>query len=848
MLGFEREMRIHRAHVESQEVTMLGPAVDGSYRVRGASGASYFVDVADRSELHDSCTCPDFLTGEIGICKHLAAVHRALREQPAFRRAYAALGVSPSRPTLTVSARGGLALQLAGPAIRRFARRLRLRANDAGVVTGADGLELPPPAAGGAERVVYAVLPAVKLLASRAAARRRASEVERALESGELGVDLLREPLFPYQLAGVAHLVRNGRALLADDMGLGKTVQSIAACELLRRRGEARRILVVAPASLKEQWAREIARYTGETAVVVGGNLASRRRALGSDAAYTIINYELTWRDLSILQNLGADVMVLDEAQRAKNFRTKTAATLRALESRFLFVLTGTPIENRLDDLYALLQLVDPALLGPLWRFNLDFQVQNARGKVTGYKNLSALRARVAPVVLRRRKEEVLGQLPPLTLQARYVPLDEAQTELEAHFRTEASKLMATAERRALRKEEQERLMMLLLKARQACDAARLCDPALDQPSSPKLDEFTELVREITEQGASKILVFSEWTEMLKLAAECLDTLSVQHLTLHGGVPADKRPALLDRFRNDAAVRVLLSTDAGGVGLNLQVATYVIHLDLPWNPGKLDQRIARAHRLGQTRGVTVTYLCAESGIERGIEGTLDVKRALRHAALDSESETEQMEAPSFVAFIRTLRQVIEDVDGPSGVSPTGEESRAVADPLPASIAAEAVAPATGEIAVAPKGPASSAAPSDGDPQGLGAGSRTPLFVQDRLRLAKVVLAAGFPADAVRAAYDALAGLLRHLLGVEGALGHATLVARLYGELIPSGKVPMALHVALSRAHDLTLLDGEGVRLDSALAGEVVAEVESWLHRGYTPVVEIRESRPASPPN
>jgi SNF2 family DNA or RNA helicase len=286
---------------------------------------------------------------------------------------------------------------------------------------------------------------------------------------------------------------------------------------------------------------------------------------------------------------------------------------------------SSAPTRNRLDDLQGLLQLVDPAVLGPLWKFNVDFHERDERGKVVGYRDLGALRARVGSVVLRRRKEEVLSQLPALTEQTRYVPLSEEQKELDESYRRTAAQLMKQAERRALSPAEQKRLLAALLKARQACNAAVLCDPRAASGSG-KLDELAALVSEIASQGTSKALVFSEWTQMLKLAAARLDEEGIGHLMLHGGVPSDKRGALLDRFRNDAEVVVLLST--------------------------------RAHRVGQTRGVSVTYLCAESGIERGIEGTLAGKRAVRGAAVDPDSDVETLEAPSFSTFLAQARGLL----------------------------------------------------------------------------------------------------------------------------------------------------------------------------------------------
>lgn len=664
---FERAVRAHRADTEAFVVEALEGRVDGAYRVRGESGNDYYVDVIDGGGQNDTCTCPDFLTNDLGTCKHAEATRRALAGRRAWRALYARLPAESEVTTVGVrfAEPGRAAPALLGPLSRRVLARGGLVLDAAGwVEPGASGV-LRPGRAGPALRITYAAPLAYERWRQVRALRARRAAVEAAIKRGRLGVDVLRSVLFPYQRDGVAHLVAAGRGLLADDMGLGKTVQAIAACEVLRARGEASRVLIVAPTSLKHQWAAEIERHAGERAVIVGGEGRARADAFRSDAPYKILNYELTWRELQRLQGLDADVLVLDEAQRAKNFRTKTATTLRAVPSRYLFVLTGTPVENRLDDLYALLQLADPALLGPLWRFNRDFHEQNERGRVTGYKNLSRLRERIAPFVLRRRKEAVLDQLPPLTEQYRYVPLDPRQAELEQGLRSDAARILAIAERRPLSKDERERLMKILLKARQACNALELADPDRGEQASPKLDEFESFVAELAAQGSSKLLVFSEWVGMLRLASARLAALGIGHLLFHGGVPAEKRGALLDRFRQAPDLRVLLCSDAGGVGLNLQVATYVVHLDLPWNPARLDQRTARAHRLGQTRGVSVTYLCAESGIERGIAAALDGKRAVRSAALDPDSQVEALVAPSFSLFAQQLRATLasaRDVD------------------------------------------------------------------------------------------------------------------------------------------------------------------------------------------
>lgn len=848
VLRFERAVRVHRAYSEPFEIVPIDGRVDGAYRVTGSSGSTYHVDLVDRSGAHDACSCADFLTNNLGTCKHLEAVRRAVARVARLARAFKALPERPGSPVLTVRGDGVMELHALG---RWSDRKLASLGLERTHTLGAGPVQ--PSTALGARlspgwneelRVVYAAPVAAQQLRRKLDLEVRRKSIALALARGTLSLDVLSEPLFPYQREGAAHLLKAGRALLADDMGLGKTAQAIAACELLRARGEATRILIVTLASLKHQWAREIQRFAGVQAAVVGGNPVARRHALQSDAPYKILNYELTWRELMNLKSLDADVVVYDEAQRAKNFRTKTARTIQHIPSRFVFLLTGTPVENRLDDLYALTQIADPGVFGPLWKFNMEFHQQSDTGKVVSYKNLAELRERIEPIVLRRRKEDVLTQLPSLTEQTRYTPLTAAQRELELDYRQKAAQLMAQASRRGLTKQEQDRLMMLMLKARQACNASELCDPK--RRGSPKLDEFTALISEIVAQGTSKILVFSEWVEMLKLAGQRLDAAGIGHAMLHGGVPTDKRPALLDRFRESDDVRVLLSTEAGGVGLNLQVASYVIHLDLPWNPARLDQRTSRAHRMGQTRGVSAIYLCAEEGIERAIEQTLAGKRAVRSAALDADSVVDTLESPTFTLFLREMCEVLETCDGPGVQSDmdiddtleaeSAETLRLVESTIPPALPGAAVQTAsdraTGESLVVAKNSRALLA-SDCEPEPSAPVARLSRcgsgYARNRLALARVVLQAGFPADAVQAAYEALAAAIGGLLA-EPPAEHSSLVAAIFRELLPHGRLPVGAHGSLARLHDLTSLGAHGVEVDAALAQAAVLEAADWIAR------------------
>ncbi|MCU0777076.1 MAG: SNF2-related protein, partial [Akkermansiaceae bacterium] len=222
------------------------------------------------------------------------------------------------------------------------------------------------------------------------------------------------------------HLAFGERVLLADEMGLGKTIQAIAACALLHHLGKARRVLVVTPASLKTEWEEQIRRFTTLTQRLVFGPRAVRSSyyADSNPPFFTIVNYEQVVTDtLDINARLKPDIVVLDEAQRIKNWATKTARAVKRLQSRHAFVLTGTPIENRIDELYSIADFLDPALFGPLFRFNREFYQFDEKGRPKEYQNLPALRERVRPILLRRRKHHVETELPDRTDRNHFIKL-----------------------------------------------------------------------------------------------------------------------------------------------------------------------------------------------------------------------------------------------------------------------------------------------------------------------------------------------------------------------------------------------------------------------------------------
>ena len=646
----------------------------GDYRVTSSSGSSYVVEIRSFGEQINSCECRDYRVNRLGTCKHVEGLVHRLRGDRAVR---VRARQSSDRIEIFVDERSGRTVRMTTPAElardrpkllqeveRRYANLRRgsqraLRALEELARSHSDSLRV-------SRRLAHWV-------GARRAVRRRRREYDRfrASLTADGARELLKQPLLPYQVDGVLHLVFRERALLADDMGLGKTVQAIAACALLRKLRGIERVLVVSPASLKAEWEEQIARFSALPARVVAGNRIVRRAAYRSRTFFTLCNYEQILGDGDdLLDLLQPEVVILDEAQRIKNWQTKTANAVKRLHSRYAFVLTGTPLENRIDEIYSIAQFLDPELLGPLFRFNRDFYQLDAKGRPNGYRNLEELADRIAPVMLRRRKEEVERQLPSRMTKTFFVPMTDTQLSVYEDYEYRARRLAAIAQRRPLTKEEFQRLQMFLACMRMVCDTPTILDG--ERHECPKLDEIERLLPELLSDPQRKILIFSEWVRMLELVRDCAVAAGVEFAWHTGSVPQVRRRAEIHRFREDPECRLFLSSESGGVGLNLQAADTVINLDQPWNPARLEQRIARAWRKHQTRPVTVINLVSEKTIEHRMLGLLDAKRALAEGVIDRRGDLSAIRMPTGrAAFMERLNAVL-DTGGEREAAATAE--------------------------------------------------------------------------------------------------------------------------------------------------------------------------------
>ena len=629
----------------------------GDYLITSSSGADYTVEIRSFGTRNNSCECRDHLTNGLGTCKHIEAALRKLDP----RGGRARRGEASGRIEVYVDRGGELGLTVSAPAPKPplvdEANQLciRLRNGSADACTTLRDLAKAHPDQIRVSRQVEG------WAAARSARRRRRRDqarFEADLRSGAATMDILKHPLLPYQVEGALQLAFGERVLLADDMGLGKTVQAIAACALLAKLRGVQRVLVVSPASLKEEWREQIAKFSDLEATLVFGNPSERRRAYARHTFFTLCNYEQVIADGPDLPRiLRPEVVILDEAQRIKNWRTQTAAAVKKLDSPYAFVLTGTPLENRIDEIYSIVQFLDPGLLGPLFRFNRDFYELDERGRAIGYRNLDELAGRLSSVMLRRRKEEVDSELPSRSVKTFFVRMTDAQQAFYDDYERLVGRLAALSARRPLTKEEFERLQLYLACMRMVCDTPAILEEG--EFECPKLDEIRQLFPDLLAQPSRKVIVFSEWIRMLDLVRDYAVEQNIEFAWHTGQVPQQRRRNEIRRFREDPDCRLFLSSESGGVGLNLQVADTVVNLDLPWNPARLEQRIARAWRKYQTRPVTVINLVSEDTIEHRMLGLIDQKRALAEGVLDGRGDLTTIKLPSGrAAFMERLDAVL----------------------------------------------------------------------------------------------------------------------------------------------------------------------------------------------
>jgi SNF2 family DNA or RNA helicase len=647
------------------------------------SKSSYRVAIRGLGPGGNFCSCPDYSTSELGTCKHIEFTLAQLQKKRGAKTAFAR-GYQPAFSELylrnddkrRVHFRAGAdcptAVKEAAAALFDFDRDGMLPDDRFG--------ELEPFVAmasrSGHEFRAYD--DTLDFIAGKRDAERRASKLDQLYPQGAADPrlqTLLKAPLYVYQAEGALFAVRAGRALIGDDMGLGKTIQAIAATEILARHFGVSKVLVICPTSLKYQWQSEIMRFSGrqgeQAARVINGGRAQRQKDYVLDDFCKITNYEKLKSDLDLIGAWAPELVIVDEAQRVKNWNTIAARALKRVDSPYAIVLTGTPLENKLEELISIVQFVDQHRLGPTWKLLHEHQVKDEAGRVTGYTGLEKIGQTLAPVMIRRRKSEVLRQLPSRTDQNLLVPMTEMQMLYHQENADVVAKIVQRWRKtRFLSDKDQRRMTCALQNMRMSCNSTYLLDQETDH--GVKADELAALFEDLFTEPDAKAVVFSQWTRTHDILIHRLEARELGYVSFHGGVPSDKRPALVERFRDDPSCRVFLSTDAGSTGLNLQHASTLVNMDLPWNPAILEQRIARIHRMGQKRPVRIINFVAKGTIEEGMLSVLAFKRSLSAGILDGGSSEISLGGSRLSRFMKDVENVTGRMGEGEAVAPAEE--------------------------------------------------------------------------------------------------------------------------------------------------------------------------------
>jgi hypothetical protein len=507
---------------------------------------------------------------------------------------------------------------------------------------------------------------------------------------------LLSVSLYPYQKEGIRYAFERGRSIIADEMGLGKTIQAIGTAELLRREGLAEQVLIVCPTSLKYQWQREIERFVKSVdadsksapceseganplqqhplTLVIEGNPLKRKEQYASDVPYKIVSYNCMSNDVKMWGSLQTELLIMDEVQRLKNWKTQISMAARKVYSDYAVILSGTPLENKLEELYSVMEFADNYCLGPYWRFRAESIVTDDGGKVIGYKNLNKVGEVARERLIRRTKKQVALQMPKRTDQNLFVPMTKEQMSIHEEYKQSVANLVYKWRKmHFLTEKDRQRLLQFLSMMRMVCDSTYI----LDQKSryDTKVAETMSILQSVFDNGDEKVVIFSQWERMTRLIAYELDKMGVGYEYLHGGVPSVKRRDLINNFTDNPDSRVFLSTDAGSTGLNLQAGSIMINIDLPWNPAVLEQRIARIYRLGQERNVQVINLVSRGTIEEGMLGKLRFKTAMFEGVLDNGEDTIFLgNETKFTAMMDTLGEVLDEEKQQTTVVPVDAET------------------------------------------------------------------------------------------------------------------------------------------------------------------------------
>jgi len=644
--------------LKAKYVIKFADNIFGEHLLTTDKGANYKVTLRDFENETGYIDNPDLKTNKLGTTKHIMFAFTALKSQPEIYE-----GLSKTYPFVEIYLdplnNYCITWHYPHPLKPKIAELITKYFGDKSHIDDDKVKDFLNFIVAAREHTIILIRPEVEEKVKKSWDREM---LELAQKEEQLDFSVMKTTLFPYQQQGVAFAAFKSGAIIADEMGLGKTIQAITTAVMKKKLFNFRRTLIVCPASLKEQWKQEIEKFSHEKAVIADG-LPKQRAEIyrESDAYFIIVNYETVMRDWLEMNRMETDFIILDEAQKIKNFSTITAQSIKMLEKKHALVITGTPIENRLIDLYSVVQFIDPQFLAPLWEFSYQhcYFDESKADKITGYYNLQQLNERLKPLLIRREKRRVIKDLPQVT----EITVPVAMTvEQEAYHSDYARGISFIIRKKFISPFDLQKLMLLMSNMRMVCDSTFLIDK--ESHFSPKLHELKHILLEKLDlkNNKNKVIIFSEWVTMLHLIGKMLHECGIGYAQLSGQVAIKNRDKLVKKFESEPDCQVFLSTEAGGAGLNLQVADTVINFELPWNPAKKNQRIGRIDRLGQlSKNLTVINLITKNSIETKIASGLTLKQSLFDGVLNNENGPDVVDfsASGKAQFLKELEGIME---------------------------------------------------------------------------------------------------------------------------------------------------------------------------------------------
>lgn len=667
--------RRHASAKNEKFQIVQGETYKGEHLLINAIGKQFVVTMHDPISGKGHCSCSDFCSNRLGICKHIIYVNTHLKKQKKFSSKVK----NEKFPFVHVYWDS-----IAGKPIFFYDRELPadLKKNFSAYFNE-EGL-FKKDKLSDLYHLVSRVIENKNVKVDGYVLQRINNvlfekEIQGIRESIVPDLSCINASLYPYQREGVSSALLKRSVILADEMGLGKTLQAVTLAILKKELFNFNKVLIITPASLKEQWRLEIERFTHEKVIVISGTKNERQEIYKKNQDFfKITNYEAVLRDILAIRRFNPDLVILDEAQRIKNFETKTSDAVKSIPHKQSIVITGTPLENKLEDLYSIVQFADFEKFTPLWEFAARHFIikKDKKNKIMGYKNLDTLHTELKDIVIRRKREEVMDDLPEQVTNNYYLDLTKEQYEIHQGY---ARVLLPLLNKKFLTPIDVRRIQELLALMRMVCNSTYLIDRKTNL--SPKLQELEVLLHDIVIENSRKVVIFSEWTTMTFLIGKVLSEMGIPFVEFTGKIPVNKRQKLINEFRDNPDCKVFLSTDAGGLGLNLQAADCVINFELPWNPAKLNQRIGRVLRIGQkSKCVNVVNLVAKNSIEENILAGINLKQELFCGVFDGATHEVIFSREKKIEFINKIREMLKEE--PVAVRKDASASEDIPDGIP----------------------------------------------------------------------------------------------------------------------------------------------------------------------